>query len=63
MLLLLFTLVVSTYQQKVSDWRMALIIFAIVSVVIVILVIGTAIPYVRPNAYTSDDLENQPKQV
>ena len=39
---------------------MALIIFAIVGIVVVMLVIGAIIPDTRPSAYTSIDLERQP---
>ena len=42
---------------------MTLIILGIVSIVLVLLIIGIAIPATRPNAYTFIDLENPPKYV
>ena len=50
-------------QQKVSDWRMSLIILGIVSIVVVLLIIGTVLPKTRPNAYTIHDQENPPRYV
>lgn len=42
---------------------MSLIILGIVAVVVVLLVIGTAVPTTRPSPYRYDDLENQPQTV
>ena len=42
---------------------MSLIILGIVSIVLVLLIVGTAIPATRPDAYTYPDLENPPRYV